>query len=154
MSENETEEAPPAPETTRQQDGKWLPGVSGNPTGRPKGARHKATLAVEALLDGEAEALTRKAIDAALAGDVTALRLCLDRIIPIRRDRSVTFSLPQLATPTDAVAAASAVVTAVAEGELTPLEAAELAKVIGAFVSAVELHDLEQRIAALEAERK
>jgi hypothetical protein len=97
--------------------------------------------------------LTRRAIELALAGDVTALRLCLDRIVPPRRDRPVTFSLPQLATPADAVAAASAVVTAVAEGELTPLEAAELAKVIGAFVSAVELHELEQRIAALEAGR-
>jgi hypothetical protein len=54
-------------------------GRSGNPAGKPKGARHRATVAAEALLDGEAEGLTRKAIEMALAGDGTALRLCLDR---------------------------------------------------------------------------
>ena len=56
------------------------------------GARHKATVAAEALLDGEAEALTRKAVEMALAGDGTALRLCLDRIIPPRRERPVRFT--------------------------------------------------------------
>ena len=64
------------------------PFATGNP-GRPKGARHRVTVAAEALLDGEAEALTRKAIELALAGDTIALRLCLDRIIPPRRERAV-----------------------------------------------------------------
>ena len=50
----------------------------GNPGRRP-GSRNKATVAVEALLDGEAEKLTRKAIEMALAGDTVAMRLCLDR---------------------------------------------------------------------------
>jgi len=58
------------------------------------GARHKATVAAEALLDGEAEALTRKAVEMALAGDGAALRLCLDRIIPPRRERPVRFNMP------------------------------------------------------------
>ena len=68
------------------------------------GARHKATVAAEALLDGEAEALTRKAVEMALAGDGTALRLCLDRIIPPRRERPVRFKMPVLQSPADAVA--------------------------------------------------
>ena len=55
--------------TGRQQAGKFAPGVSGNPDGRPRGARHKTTLAIEALLEGQHEALTQKAIDLALAGD-------------------------------------------------------------------------------------
>src|SRR5215208_4970074 len=67
----------------------------GNP-GKPKGARHKVTLAIEALLDGEAEALTRKAIELAKAGDLVALRLCLDRICPPRKDWPVSFALPEL----------------------------------------------------------
>ena len=63
-----------------KQRGGFQPGQSGNPAGKPKGARNKTTLAVEALLDGEAEALTRKAIERALEGDSVALRLCLERI--------------------------------------------------------------------------
>jgi hypothetical protein len=68
----------------------------GNP-GKPKGARHRATRAVEALLEGEAEALMRRAIEAALGGDTTALKLCLDRVAPALRERPVSFALPPIA---------------------------------------------------------
>ena len=76
-----------AAKTAKEQLGRrrgrpFAKGASGNPLGRPAGSRHKTTLAMEALLDGEAEKLTRKAIDLALAGDMVALRLCLDRTIP------------------------------------------------------------------------
>ena len=70
----------------------------GNP-GRPKGSRNKATLAAEALLDGEAETLTRKAIDLANAGDTTALRMCIERILPARKDRPVSITLPPINQP-------------------------------------------------------
>ena len=95
------------------------PFARGNP-GRPKGARHKTTLALEALLDGEAEALTRKAVEMALAGDTTAMRLCFERILPARRDRPVSFALPAIGTAADAARGAAALVQAVASGELTP----------------------------------
>ena len=73
----------------------FAPGTSGNPNGRPRGARNKATLAAEALLEGEAEALTRKLVDKAKEGDNGALRFCLDRICPPRRDRVVTIEMPR-----------------------------------------------------------
>src|SRR5215472_5185933 len=74
-------------ETGRDEGGRFQPG---NP-GRPKGARHKATLAAEALLDGEAEGLTRKCVEAALGGDMAALRICMDRILPpAKSDRSAS----------------------------------------------------------------
>ena len=60
-------------------------GQSGNPAGKPKGTRNATTLALEALLDGQASALTQKAINLTLAGDMAALRLCLDRILPPRK---------------------------------------------------------------------
>jgi hypothetical protein len=63
----------------QKQDGRFKPGQSGNPAGKPKGARHKTTLAMEALLEGEAEGPTRKAVEMALAGDTTAMRLCFER---------------------------------------------------------------------------
>ncbi|MET8524060.1 DUF5681 domain-containing protein, partial [Nocardioides sp. NPDC004968] len=63
----------------KQRGAPFKRGQSGNPAGKPRGARHKVTLAIEALLEGEAGALTRKAIELGLAGDMTALRLCMDR---------------------------------------------------------------------------
>jgi hypothetical protein len=70
------------PENAGQNQGRWEKGQSGNPRGKPRGARNRATLLAEALLDGEAEALTRKAIEKALEGDGMALRLCLERVLP------------------------------------------------------------------------
>ena len=75
-------------ETTITKQGGFKPGQSGNPAGRPKGACHRTTLAIEALLDGEGEAITRKAIEAAKAGDMVAIRLVLDRICPPRKFRA------------------------------------------------------------------
>src|SRR5215831_2487922 len=96
--------------------------------GRPKGARNRATVAAEALLDGQAEALTRKAIERALDGDILALRICLDRILPPRRDRSVHFKVS--ATNGDLVAACDEIMQALASGQLTPNEAATVAGLI------------------------
>ncbi len=133
----------------------FKPGQSGNPDGRPKGARNRATLAAERLLDGEADALTRKAIDLAKQGDTTALRLCLERILPARKDRPVSFDMPRIETVADSIKAAAAIATAVAEGELTPMEAAELSKVVEGYTRAVETVDLAARLMRLEqAQRK
>jgi hypothetical protein len=128
-----------AEKTARKQRGRpFQRGESGNPAGRPVGARHKATVAAEALLDGEAEALTRKAVEMALAGDTVALRLCLERILPPRRERLVRFKLPRLQSLADAATAMAAIIAAVATADLTLGEAAELAKLIGAFAKALE----------------
>ncbi len=125
-------------------------GSSGNPAGRSQGSRNKATLAIEALLDGEAEGLTRKAVDLALAGDTTALRLCLDRLCPPRKDRPVSFDLPPMKAPADAVAAMSALLAAVAKGDVTPGEAQTIAAVIEAQRRVIECEDHERRLRALE----
>jgi hypothetical protein len=109
---------------------------------------------MEALLDGEAEELTRKAIELAKCGDMGALRLCMDRLLPARRDRAVNFALPKLETPADAVKANAALVEAVAEGELTPSEAAELAKLVEGFTRTVDLHDIQARLDKLEQQQE
>ncbi len=121
----------------------------GNP-GRPKGARHKSTIAAEALLDGEADALTRKAIELALAGDTFALRLCLERILPARKDRPVSFAMPSIAGAGEAAKLASAILSAVARGQLTPGEASEVAKLIDTFTRTLEATEFETRLRALE----
>jgi len=114
------------------------------------GSRHRTTLALDALLEGEAERLTRKAVELALQGDITALKLCLDRLLPPRRDRPVPFRLPPLDTPADAVKATVALVHGVAAGELTPAEAGALSRLVEGFTQAVEVHEIESRLAALE----
>ena len=134
----------------RKQDTRFKPGQSGNPSGKARGTRHRATLAAEALLDGEAEALTRKAVEMALGGDAVAMRLCLDRIAAPRRDRPVEFALPAIDTPADIVKASAALLRAVAAGDLTPCEAAELGKLVEAHVKAIELTDVQARLEALE----
>ncbi len=125
-------------------------GQSGNPAGKPKGARHKATLAAEALFDGEAERLTRTAIDKALEGDATALRLCLERILPPRRDRPVSFAMPRIESADDAAKGMAAILAAVAAGELTPGEGAELSKLIEGVIRTLEAVEIEERLAKLE----
>ncbi|KAA9006167.1 hypothetical protein F3S47_15390 [Histidinibacterium aquaticum] len=133
----------------RNPDGTFAPG---NP-GRPAGARHRITRAVEELLEGEAEGLTRKAVELALDGDTTALRLCLERIAPAKKDAPVQFDLPPMTNAQEAAEAASAVLRAVSEGELTPAEAASVMVLVEGYRKTLEITDIEQRIAALEAKK-
>jgi uncharacterized protein YjaG (DUF416 family) len=107
-------------------------------------------MAAEELLDGEASNLTRKAIDLALAGDTVALRLCLERILPPRKDRPLTFALPAINSAADASKAHSALLAAVASGSVTPGEAAEVSKLIEGFVRIVEVSEMEDRLTEIE----
>jgi hypothetical protein len=130
------------------------PGQSGNPSGRPKGSRNKATTAMEALLDGESETIARKLIEKAKEGDMTALRLCIDRLLPARRDRAVEFDLPAIDTAADALSASSAVLAACADGILSPAEAQEVLALIATHVRLIETSTLEARLSAVEKELK
>lgn len=138
-------------ENGRQSDGTFAPGNSLG--GRTLGSRNKTTLAVQELLDGEAEKITRKAIDLALTGDGSALRLCLERLAPPRKDCPITFALPPIKTVEDAVTASAAVLSAVADGAITPDEAGRVMALLTAHKTLVETGELESRIAALEAKK-
>jgi hypothetical protein len=126
-------------------------GESGNPAGRPRGSRNRATLLMEGLLADDAEAIGRKAIAMAKQGDMAAIRLCMDRLAPPRKSEPVDFELPPLDKPADSVAAAAKIAAAVAAGELTPSEAAELAKVVDVYVRAIATNAFDERLTKLEA---
>jgi len=126
-------------------------GESGNPAGRPRGSRNRATLLMESLLADDAEAIGRKAIEMAKQGDMAAIRLCMDRLAPARKGEPVAFELPPLDKPADSVVAAAEIVAAVAAGELTPSEAADLAKVIDIYVRAIATKAFDERLTKLEA---
>jgi hypothetical protein len=128
--------------------GRGRPFEKGN-AGRPRGARNCATIAAEALLDGEAEALTRKAVELALSGDPIALKLCLDRILPPRRERAVVLDLPTLRTPGDAGEVSAAILAAVTTGQLTLGEASELAKLVAVHVAALESSERYENMAPI-----
>ena len=127
-------------------------GQSGNPVGRPAGSRNRATLAAEALLEGQAEALTSKAIEMALDGDLTALRICMDRIVPVRRERLIRVDLPPLSVAADGVKAHAAVVVAVAEGTITLGEAAELSRFIDNVVKSIAAREFDERLRDVETD--
>ena len=93
-------------------------------------ARNKTGIALEALLDTEATAITCKVIEKALEGDIAALRLCIERLLPVRRERPMAFELPKIETAADALKASSALLAACAEGTLSPREATEIMALI------------------------
>jgi uncharacterized protein DUF5681 len=126
-------------------------GESGNPAGRPHGARNRTTVLLENLFAEDAEAIARKAIELAKAGETAALRMCLDRLVRARKDEPVVFDLPLLDTAADSVAAAARIVAAVADGDLTPSEAVDLAKVIDVYVGALATKGFEERLNKLES---
>ena len=132
---------------------RFKPGQSGNPAGRRPGSRNRATLAAEALLEGEAEELTRKAIELAKGGDTTALKMCLDRIAPARKDAPVTLDLPALTGPEAALAGVARAIEAAAAGEVTPSEAGALVALLESYRRAYETNEIEKRLAALEEGR-
>jgi hypothetical protein len=129
-------------------------GQSGNPAGRPRGSTNRATRAAEQLLDGEATALTRKAVELALAGDPTALRLCLDRTVAPRRERPVVLALPPIHSSNDILGAIKVVAAAVGRGAITPNEAVALSQMIETFLRAIDASDFEDRLRKLEESRE
>ena len=137
----------------KKQGTKFAPGQSGNPAGKAKGTRNKTTLAIEALLEGEAVELTRKAIEMAKAGDGPALRMCLDRLAPPRKDAPVSFDLPAIKSVADAVEASSSLLAAVAGGDVTPDEGSRIMLLLTSHKVLVESGEFERRLEALEAKR-
>jgi hypothetical protein len=143
-------DAPEPVKSGRNQDGTFAKGVSGNPAGPGRGYRHKATLVAQELLDGEAGELVRKCIELAKNGDTTALRLCLERIVPAAKSRPIKIELPTVETAADVLKAQAAAIEAMAVGDITPDEAATIAGVLEAKRKTIETIELEKRISALE----
>jgi len=90
-------------------------------------------------------------VDLALDGDATALRLCLERIAPAKKDAPVQFDLPPMQSAADAAKAAGAVLNAVALGDLTPTEGAHIMQLVETYRRTLETTELEARVAALES---
>ena len=109
---------------------------------------------MQSLLEGEGEAITRKAVAMALAGDTTALRLCIDRLLPPVKDKPINLSLPKAETASDVAQAVGVVLEALGLGDITPSEAQAVVSLLETHRKAIETADLEARIADLERSRQ
>jgi Family of unknown function (DUF5681) len=147
-----SEVTPPADNTAKiQRRGRpFEPGQSGNPNGRPRGTRNRATLAAEALINNKAQDLAEKALELALKGDSAMLRGLLSTFVPPCRERPAELDLPKIETAADAIAACSVVFAALAEGNLTPGQAREVMELLSSFARTFQAAELEARVAALE----
>src|SRR5919199_541518 len=132
--------------------GRWPKGQSGNPAGRPKGAKNKSTLLAEQL-ELEGEPLLERLLARALDGDSVALRFCLARLLPPAKHRPVQFDLPPLtgAPARDAANALNALLEAVSEGAIAPAEADRIASLIERRRAAQEAAANEAEVLAADA---
>ena len=134
----------------KQRGRPFVKGQSGNPAGRPRKPRSNSTRAIQLLLDGEAQALTCKAVELALEGNTAALRMCLDRLMVPRRDRAVALAMQQVRDAGDLAPAMAAIMTAAGRGEISPGEGLGYARLVDVLLKAIDAHGFEQRLQELE----
>ncbi len=142
----------PAKRATAERDGggRFTPGASGNPAGRPLGSPNKAAALLEGRLDSEWQAVADSLVAAAKAGNAAAARAVLDRVAPRPRGRTVRLDLPRLATLDDVDAAVDSVIDAVAAGQVTPQEAATVTGILETKRRVLESRALHDRVRELE----
>ena len=134
-----------------QESSRFQKGQSGNPRGKPKGARNKSTLAAESLLEGSLKEVCRRITEEALTGNMLAAKMVLERFLPVRKDRAVRIDMPQIRTSEDVLSAIDCIVTAIGQGAISPSEGESLSKTLEMYAKALENHQLEARLQALEA---
>lgn len=134
----------------RNPDGTFAKGSSINPHGRPKGARNRSTMAALAIMEADAETISRKAVDLALAGDLTAIRLVLERLVSPARDRPIQIEIPRMSVASDLVAASDAIAAAVADASLTPSEGAAISTLVANTAKAIEVAQIDERLKIVE----
>ncbi len=132
----------------------FKPGMSGNPKGKPKGARNHTTRAVLALLEDGVLEVTKSVLEAAKQGDLAACRLVLERIIPPSKERPISIDLPSTESVLGCSNAQDAILQAVGTGDLLPGEGVALAGIVENRRRSIESVELEQRISALEGKGK
>ena len=126
---------------------KFKPGQSGNPGGKPKGARDKRTV-LRSLLEPHADDLAKKAVELALNGDVAALRLCLERLIPPIRGRDEPVNIGPLRGSLSAQA--RQITRAIAGGKLIPSEGSSILAALASQAKIHEHEELAERLSILE----
>jgi len=133
-----------------QENGRFKKGTSGNPRGKPKGARHKASLMAEMLFESGIEMVCEQVLSQAQEGNLQAAKIILDRLLPPRKDRLIKFKLPFIEKASDVLEAGRKICYAVGNGEITPLEGESLSKILEIQAKNIELFDFGARLEEIE----
>src|SRR5215471_9782365 len=131
----------------------FQPGQSGNPAGRAVGSRNKKTLAVEAALFDRAQELVDDLVERAKNGEPAAMRLAMERILPVGRGRPLPIELPSIRSTEDALAAADVIMDALKEGAISAREAVDLLRVVEGLTRLTGAIDFIKRVARREVAR-
>ena len=125
--------------------------------GRPKGSRNKSTSVVQQLLEEHSEPIGRKCVIEALKGNPAALKLCMERLAPVRHDAPVRVKLPIVSTAQDVSTAEQKVIQSIASGNITPNQGESIANTLEKRRKTIETVDMQARLERLErsdAERR
>jgi hypothetical protein len=135
-----------------QKRGKPFPLGNRSGKGRPVGSRNKATLLLKEMMEGEAPAVGRKLIELVQKGVMPAIKIYMDRVYPLQRERPVALDLPKIVTADDLRAAHATVVKEMALGNITPTEAERVTNVLEFRRKSIETEDLARGLAEVRAE--
>jgi hypothetical protein len=123
--------------------------------GRPKGSRNKTTKKMNEMLEKYSEPIFQKCMSMAMKGDRVALKLCVERLFPARRDGYVQMPpLPRTQTMQDLAEGNQRVLQAVARGQITPGDGEAISRILEERRRVIESVEWEARIAALEQNAK
>jgi len=132
-------------------DGRFQPGKSGNPSGRPAGSRNKSNV-VAAEFAKEGSEIARVVIAKAKDGDMSAAALVLQRLSPPLRAAAekIVFELNQQAPLTEQF---KQIMAAVASGGIDPDIGNMLINCLKTGADLIATEELEKRLAVLEAKQ-
>jgi len=150
MSENDQGGGPDTSKNIKKTRGRPFEKGNRASPGRPQGSRNSATIMAEKLMQDGIDNIVKVVMDAAAQGDMSAAKLVLERVVPVRKGRPVNLTLPPVRTAADVVEAIGATVQAMADGEVTPEEAATVAGVLEAKRRAIETCELAETVERLK----
>lgn len=128
---------------------KFQPGQSGNPAGKPKGTKDSRT-ALREMLKPHTKDLVDVVVSFAKSGDMAAMRIVMERLMPPVKEEPIRVDLPEIAGIDDCGKAQAALVNAAAAGKLLPSEARLMCELIDAQRRAFETNDVARRLEAIE----
>ncbi len=122
---------------------------------RPAGSRNKVTLAAANIIEEQAAAISERAVDMALDGDRAMIKMVLERVVPVKKSVPIRLpDMPKVNSVADASRLTGFVLSSISEGKLSPVDGEIISRSCQRHLQALQVSDLEQRLAELEIQLK